>query len=57
MEIFEVDEVARAAIRERRTDTLDYGRVPADTLLGHGLALVASGQTDMANVERAVSLT
>jgi general secretion pathway protein E len=57
MEIFEVDEVARAAIRERRTDTLDHSRVPADTLLGHGLALVANGKTDMANVERAVSLT
>lgn len=57
MEIFEVDETAREAIRQRRTATLEGGRVASETLLGHGLALVAQGRTDMIEVERAVSLT
>lgn len=57
MEIYEMGEEGRAAIRERHTERLEAGRLPAETLFGHGLALVADGLTDMAEVERAVSLT
>ena len=56
MEIIEIDERAREAVREGRIDELASWQAPADTLLGHGLALVAQGQTDLAEVERAVQL-
>jgi general secretion pathway protein E len=56
MEIIEIDEKAREAVREGRIDELASWQAPADTLLGHGLALVAKGQTDLAEVERAVQL-
>ena len=56
MEIIEIDEKAREAVREGRIDELGSWQAPADTLLGHGLALVAQGQTDLAEVERAVQL-
>jgi len=57
MEIYAVNEECRAAIRERHTERLEADRVPAETLFGHGLALVAGGFIDMTEVERAVSLT
>jgi general secretion pathway protein E len=57
MEIFEVDEAARAAIHDNKTEALDAHRRPADTLFGHGLALVAQGKTDLVEIERAVSAT
>jgi general secretion pathway protein E len=57
MEIFEVDEAARAAIHDNKTEALEAHRRPADTLFGHGLALVAQGKTDLVEIERAVSAT
>lgn len=57
IEIYEVDEDGRMAIRERHTERLEAIRAPVETLFGHGLAVVAGGLTDMAEVERAVSLT
>lgn len=54
IEILEVDEELRTAIRQGRTDDMDDPRPLSETLLGHGLALVASGRTTMAEVERAV---
>lgn len=57
MEIFNVDEVAREAIRERKAQTLENGRPTTETLLAHGLMLVAGGYTDMVEVQRAVSVT
>jgi general secretion pathway protein E len=56
MEIVEVDEAAREAIRSGRTEQLDARQNPADTLFGHGLMLVAEGKTDLVEVERAVQL-
>jgi general secretion pathway protein E len=56
IEIIEVDERLREAVRARATDDLVDERPRAETLLGHGLALVAAGKTDLAEVERAVSL-
>lgn len=57
MEIFTVDEGAREAIREQRTPTLESSRATTDTLLAHGLMLVAACETDMVEVQRAVSMT
>jgi general secretion pathway protein E len=56
MEIVEIDETAREAIRSGRIEELDARQAPADTLFGHGLALVAEGDTDLVEVERAVQL-
>ena len=56
MEIIEIEEKAREAVREGRIDELGSWQAPADTLLGHGLALIAQGQTDLTEVERAVQL-
>jgi general secretion pathway protein E len=56
IEIVEADEPLRAAIREGRTEELEGTAPPAETLLGHGLALVAQGRTSIEEVERAVEL-
>lgn len=57
MEIFVVDGPARAAIREGRCEELEGAMPLPDTLLGHGLALVSEGRTDMTEVERTVAFT
>lgn len=54
IEILEVDETLRTAIRSGATDEIEDTRPPSETLFGHGLALVASGRTTLAEVERAV---
>lgn len=56
MEIFEVDEAAREAIRTGQAEGLEGGRAVEETLLGHGLVLIAKGKTDFAEVQRAVQL-
>ena len=56
MEIVEVDEAAREAIRSGKIEELDASQSPADTLFGHGLMLVAEGKTDLVEVERAAQL-
>lgn len=56
MEIVEIGETEREAIRTGQTDALEQQQDPAQTLFGHGLSLVARGITDIAEVERAVQL-
>ncbi len=56
MEILEVDETLRAAIREGDTDHLEDERPSEDSLLGHGLSLVAARRTTLEEVQRAVRL-
>jgi general secretion pathway protein E len=56
IEILEVDEALRHEIRAGDVESLVDKRPPSETLLGHGLALVAEGRTSLAEVERAVQL-
>jgi len=56
IEILEVDEALRHDIRAGDVESLVDKRPAAETLLGHGLALVAEGRTSLAEVERAVQL-
>jgi general secretion pathway protein E len=56
IEILEVDETLRQRIRAGDVESFADARPPAETLLGHGLALVAGGRTSLAEVERAVQL-
>jgi general secretion pathway protein E len=56
IEILEVDEILRAHIRAGDVESFEDRRPAMDTLLGHGLALVAAGRTSLAEVERAVQL-
>lgn len=54
-EYFEVDEVARAAIRDG--SIVEWDDTPRmDSLLVHGLMLVAQGRTSMGEVRRAVNI-
>ena len=55
IEVVMVDEPLRDAIRTGATEALTDVLQPADTLFGHGLALVAAGRTTLAEVQRAVS--
>jgi general secretion pathway protein E len=56
IEILEVDETIREHIRAGDVESFVDERPALDTLLGHGLALVAEGRTSLAEVERAVQL-
>jgi general secretion pathway protein E len=56
IEILEVDETLRQHIRAGDVESFADERPATETLLGHGLALVASGRTSLAEVERAVQL-
>jgi general secretion pathway protein E len=54
VEVLEVDGGLRDIIREGRAEAVVNPTPPADTLLGHGLALIAAGRTTLAEVRRAV---
>jgi general secretion pathway protein E len=54
IEYFEVDERAREAIRNGSIASWEQGRDGGDTLLGHGLSLVAAGATSLTEVCRVV---
>lgn len=55
IELVEVDEPLRAAIRDDRVEALD--RLPdAASLAGHGLALVAAGTTSLDEVRRVIDM-
>jgi general secretion pathway protein E len=56
IEIVEVDDTLRHHIREGDVESFVDARPASETLLGHGLALVAGGRTSLAEVERAVQL-
>ncbi len=56
IEVLEVDEELRAQIRARATDDCLDRQQPSETLTGHGLLLVATGRTSLAEVRRAVLL-
>ena len=56
IEILEVDETIREHIRAGDVESFVDERPALDTLLGHGLSLVAEGRTSLAEVERAVQL-
>jgi general secretion pathway protein E len=56
IEIIEVDELLRAAVRDSATEQMVDRRPASETLLGHGLALVAAGRTTISEVRRAVAL-
>jgi general secretion pathway protein E len=56
IEILEVDETIREHIRAGDVESFADDRPAAETLLGHGLLLVAAGRTSLAEVERAVQL-
>lgn len=55
MELVEVDDALRSAIREDRVDALDRQRSP-QTLGGHGLKLAAEGVTSLDEVRRVVDI-
>jgi general secretion pathway protein E len=57
IEILEVDEPLREAIRARATDGYITDQPPSETLSGHGLSLVAQGRTSFAEVARVVDLS
>lgn len=57
IEIVEVDEDLRAAVRDGATEQMADSRPAGETLFGHGLALVAQGITTLTEVRRAVALT
>lgn len=57
IEIVEVDEPLRHHIREGNVEDFEDARPAGETLLGHGLALVAAGRTTIEEVQRAVQLT
>jgi general secretion pathway protein E len=54
IEVLEVDSGLRDVVREGRTEAIDNPQASADTLIGHGLALIAAGRTTLAEVRRAV---
>ena len=54
IEYFEVDEEARDAIRDGSIASWEQRLKDSDTLLGHGLALVATGATSLAEVRHVV---
>ncbi len=56
IEIVPVDDALRTHIRDGTTDAYIDLRALGETLLGHGLALVADGRTTLAEVQRAVSI-
>jgi general secretion pathway protein E len=56
IEILEVDETIREHIRTGDVESFKDDRPAIETLLGHGLTLVADGRTSLAEVERAVQL-
>jgi general secretion pathway protein E len=56
IEILEVDDALRAAIRLGDTEQWARKSAPSETLFGHGLALVAAGRTTLVEVRRAVQL-
>ncbi len=56
IEVVEVDDRLRGLIREGLIRDEEEERVTADSLAGHGLALVAAGRTSLAEVMRAVTL-
>lgn len=49
IEVLEVDEPLREAIREGATDQYAGVNAPSETLSGHGLSLVAQGRTTFSN--------
>lgn len=55
MELVEVDDALRSAIREDRVDALDRQRLP-QSLGGRGLALAAEGVTSLDEVRRVVDI-
>jgi len=56
LEVLTVDETLREHIRTGDAEAHAALRPKADTLLGHGLSLVAEGRTSLAEVARAVEL-
>ena len=56
LEIFEIDERARVMIRAGDDEGLTAAQRLTESLLGHGLALVAAGRTTLGEVQRAVQL-
>lgn len=56
LELIEVDEPARDLIRRGDAPGLAARQRPTETLLGHGLALVAAGRTTLGEVQRMVTL-
>jgi general secretion pathway protein E len=56
VEVVTVDETIQAAVRNGRSADLEGDRPPAETLMGHGLALAAAGRTTLEEVRRAVQL-
>jgi general secretion pathway protein E len=54
IEVLEVDADLRDVIREGRAEAIANATPASETLLGHGLALIASGRTTLAEVQRAV---
>jgi len=54
IEVLEVDTGLREVVREGRAEAVLNPAPPAETLLGHGLAMIAVGRTTLAEVRRAV---
>jgi general secretion pathway protein E len=54
IEVLEMDAGLRDAVRSGSIDALPNPTIPSETLLGHGLALVATGRTTFIEVRRAV---
>ena len=54
IEVLEVDSLLRDAIRDGSIERMANPTPAAETLLGHGLALIAAGRTTFAEVHRAV---
>jgi general secretion pathway protein E len=54
IEVLEVDTALREVVREGRAEAIFNPAAPAETLLGHGLALAAARRTTLAEVRRVV---
>lgn len=54
IEVVDADETLKRAIRDGKAESVAAELPVAETLLGHGLALVAEGATSLAEVQRAV---
>lgn len=54
IEVVEVNEAIRIAIRDGTAEQMQRESDPLHTLLGHGLLLAAQGTTSLAEVERAI---
>jgi general secretion pathway protein E len=54
IEMLEMDAGLRDAVRDDTIDAMANPTIPSETLLGHGLALVATGRTTLTEVRRAV---